>query len=155
MKVLAPTISILLDEFFDAYKPTAGRTVRQRIELVRADLTRQLEDEGPRELTTPQLAIVNTERQFEPVGCFARTMRAPELFYVLSTYLRPEFALRGHLLRRTQLDVVAALAGMLWAQRLIRSERLDECAVMDFEIRMSRGLDEVQALRRASLGVGL
>ena len=148
-KALTPTISALLEEFFGSYKPTAGRTVRQRIDLVREDLARQLEVEGPRELTTPQLAILITERQFEPVDSFARTMRAPELFYVLSTYLRPEFAMPGHLQQQTQLDVVSALADMLWSRGLIRRHKLDECAVLDFNYRMTSRRDDVRALRRA------
>jgi hypothetical protein len=150
-KAFAPTISILLVEFFDAYKPTAGRTVRQRIQAVREDLVRQLEVEGPRELTTPQLAIVETERQFDPTDCLARTMHADELFYVLSTYLRPEFEMKGHLQRQAQLDAVGALADMLWARGLIKRKRLDECAVLDFNYRMGRGLEDVRALRQASL----
>ena len=147
-----PTISEILDAFFASYKPTAGKVVRARIELARLHLARQIETEGPRELTTPQLAIVETERQFSPSDAVARTMRGPELYYVLGTYLRPEYAMDGLLQRETQLDLIAAIHGWLWQYRLIGGAQLDECAVIEYDIWMRRARDEVRKARREGSG---
>jgi hypothetical protein len=135
---LNPSITQLLDEFFDAYKPTAGTALRKRISLVRAHLSRQLEAEGPRELTTSQLAILEADRQFDPNDAFARTMNGPELYYVLTRYPLPQFAMAGWLQRQAQLDVIAALASYLWARRLVSPANVSECDLIEFDIAMER-----------------
>ncbi len=79
-------------------------------------------------------------------------MRAPELYYVLGGYLRPEFAMAGILQRETQLDVVAALTASLLQNRLIGGERLDECAVIEYDLAMRQARDAVRTARRALSG---
>jgi hypothetical protein len=133
-----PTIAELLDEFFRLYKPTAARALRARIDLVRSHLGVHLEDDGPRELTTPQLIILEADKAFDPHGAFTRTMHAPELYYALARYLRPDSAMPGDAQRHTQVDVVAALAQFLWSRRLISLGTVSECDIIEFDIAMER-----------------
>jgi hypothetical protein len=142
--VLIPTISDLLDDFFVRYQPNAPVAVQSRIETVRRDLDRHLDLEGPRILTTGQLAILETEKQFDPVGAFARTMHADDLYYALECYARPQHAFEDASLRETQLDVVAALAESLWRSRFVSSRNVSECTVLELEIALKRGRDELK-----------
>jgi hypothetical protein len=137
--VFIPTISDLLDDFFVGYQPNAPITVQARIDTVRSDLERHLDLEGPRILTTGQLAILKTEKQFDPVGAFARTMHADDLYYALERYLQPAHALEDTSLRETQLDVVAALAESLWRSRFISAHNVSECTVLELELALKRG----------------
>ena len=133
-----PTISVLLDSFFGSYKPCAPRALRERIALVRSHLCDYLEENGPRELTGPQLVILEADRAFDPHGAFQRTMHAPELYFALARYLHPASALPGEAQRGTQVDVVAALASSLWSRRLISLGTVSECDVIEFDIAMER-----------------
>ena len=135
---IRPTIDELLEEFFRLYKPTAPRALRERIDLVRSHMSVHLENEGPRELTAPQLLILEADRAFDPNGAFARTMHAPELYFALTRYLGPESALPADLQRHTQLDVVGALASFLWSKRLISLGTVSECDIIEFDIAMER-----------------
>lgn len=137
-----PTIAELLEEFFGAYRRSADQSVRTRTALVREHLARHLEAEGPNELTNSQLALLEADRQFNPDGAFARTMHAAELYYVLSRYALPQFAMAGSLQRHAQLDVTSALAAHLWARRLISPANVSECAVIEFDIAMERARRE-------------
>jgi hypothetical protein len=138
---LKPTISDLLDDFFVGYQPNAAVSVQARIDTVRRDLEQHLDLEGPRILTTGQLAILKTEKQFDPVGAFARTMHADDLYYALERYLQPVHAFEETSLRETQLDVVAALAESLWRSRFISAHNVSECTVIELEIALKRGRD--------------
>ena len=148
--ILNPTISDLLDDFFVGYQQNAPVAVHARIDSVRSDLERHLDLEGPRILTTGQLAILNTEKQFDPVGAFARTMHADDLFYALELYLQPANAFEDASLRETQLDVVAALAERLWRSPFISAENVSECTVIEIEIGLKRGRDALKLARRAA-----
>jgi hypothetical protein len=136
--VINPSISTVLDDFFASYKPAASATLRKRIDLVRSDLLEHLELEGPRVLTTGQLAILGTEKQFNPEGAFARTMHPSDLYYALEHYLIPAHAQSGLEQRELQLDVVAALATKLWTERLISTNSVSECCIIEFDLAMSR-----------------
>ena len=142
--ILVPTISDLLDDFFVGYQPNATVGVQARIDVVRNDLEQHLDLEGPRVLTTGQLAILATEKQFDPVGAFARTMHADDLYYALQHYLDVAHAFEEVSLRETQIDVVAALAETLWRKRLISERNVSECTVIEFEIALKRGRDELK-----------
>lgn len=141
---LIPTISDLLDDFFVSFQPNASVSVQNRIDSVRNDLEQHLDREGPGILTTGQLAILETEKQFDPVGAFARTMHADDLYYALEHYLDPAHAFEESALRETQLDVVAALAERLWRRRLVSADNVSECTVMELEIALKRGRDELR-----------
>ena len=153
--LIPPSISVVLNEFFESYKPAATHVLRKRIDLVRSDLASHLELEGPRSLTTGQLAILNTEKQFRRDDAFARTMHAPDLFYALEHYLIPAHAQAGLDQREVQLDVVAALAAKLWAERLISLSTVSECCVIEFDLAMkaARALVSDARLRERSLRV--
>jgi hypothetical protein len=146
---IQPTISTLLDEFFASYKATAPAPLRARIARVRDQLPRDLEAEGPRVLTTAQLAILNDERQFSSSDAFVRTMHADDLYYALPLCLDPAHALEGSTLRETQLDVIAALAEWLWRRRLVSGRDVSECAIIEFDIAMRRARDLIRAERHA------
>jgi hypothetical protein len=146
-RVFSPSITDLLDEFFAGYQENAPAAVHARTTTVRADLEQHLELEGPRILTTGQLAILTTEKQFNPEGAFARTMHADDLYYALQRYLDPAHALDGLAERETQLDVIAALAASLWSRRLLSDRNVSECTVMEFDIALKRGRDLVKAAR--------
>ena len=133
-----PTISVLLDEFFSSYKPVAAPALRERIDRAHSHLCVHLEDEGPRELTRPQLVILEADRAFDPHDAFARTMHAPELYFALARYLGPESAMEGDAQRGTQVDVVAAWASFLWSKRLISLGDVSECDVTEFDIAMEK-----------------
>jgi hypothetical protein len=97
-----------------------------------------LEAEGPRELTSPQLLILEADRAFDPRGAFARTMHAPELYFALTRYLGADNAMSGDLQRHAPADVVAALASFLWSRRLISLGSVSECDIIEFDIAMGR-----------------
>ena len=147
--VFPPTISDLLEQFFAGYQPKASEALRTRISIVRRQLEHTLEVEGLRVLTTPQLAIVESERQLDPEHAFARTMRADDLYYALPLCLDAEHALDSLLEREAQLDVIAALAESLWRRRLISDRTVSECAMIEFDIAVKRGRDFVKAARGA------
>jgi hypothetical protein len=147
---LHPTIADLLEHFFGSYKPAATGALRHNIDLVRSHLSQHLEVEGPRELTTQQLAILDADRAFDPVSAFARTMHAPELYYVLGGYLGSEFAMEPVAQRQTQIDVVAALASFLWSRRLISQNTVSECALIEFDIAIERARRPGRATRGGS-----
>jgi hypothetical protein len=153
--VIHPPINIVLDDFFTSYKPAATSALRRRIELVRSDLLTHLELEGPRILTAGQLALLATEKQFNPDGAFARTGHADDLYYALEHYLIPAHAQAGLDQRELQLDVVAALAAKLWAERLISLDTVSECCVIEFELAMkaARALVSDARLRERTLRV--
>jgi hypothetical protein len=142
--VLIPIISDLLDDFFAGYQPNAPVAVQARIDTVRRDLEQQLDLEGPRILTTGQLAILNTEKQFDPVGAFARTMHADDLYYALERYAQPAHAFEDASLRETQLDVVAALAASLWRSPFVSAHNVSECTVIELEIALKRGREKLK-----------
>jgi hypothetical protein len=152
--VPSPTISLLLHEFFADYKPGASPAARARIAIVRVDLDRHLEAEGPRILTTGQLAILASEKQFGSPAAFARTMHADDLYYALSLYLDPASALDGLAERTTQLDVIAALAESLWSRRLVSNRNVSECAAIEFDIGLQRGRALIRAARAAVRSAG-
>ena len=141
---LIPTIADLLDDFFIGYQPNAPVAVQARIDVVRNDLERHLDLEGPRVLTTSQLTILDTEKQFDPAGAFARTMHADDLYYALEHYLGLAQAFEEVSLRETQLDVVAALAEFLWRRRLVSARNVSECTVIEFDIALKRGRDALK-----------
>lgn len=140
-----PTISDIFEEFFGSYRRNASDTVRQRVSAVRTDLEAHLEAEGPRILTSGQLAILSKEREFAPESAFLRTMHADDLYYALQHYLHPAHAMAGLEQHEAQLDVVGALAEWLWRGRLIAGETVSECAIIEFDIAMSRSRDVVKA----------
>jgi hypothetical protein len=143
----APNISNLLDDFFAGYQPGAPAAVQARIVAVRNDLTHHLDIEGPRILTTGQLAILNTEREFNRDGAFARTMHADDLYYALQHYLDPAHAFEEPAQRETQLDVVAALAASLWNRQLVSEANVSECTLIEFDIALKRGRDALKTNR--------
>ena len=143
--ILIPTISDLLDDFFVGYQPNAPVGVQARIDIVRNDLEEHLDLEGPRILSASQLAVVDNEKQFDPIGAFARTMHADDLYYALQHYLDPAHAFDDVSLRETQLDVVAALAESLWRTRQVSSRNVSECTVIEFEIALRRGREQLKS----------
>jgi hypothetical protein len=145
--VINPSISSVLDDFFASFKPRASATLRKRIELVHSDLVDHLELEGPRVLTTAQLAILNTEKQFNRNDAFARTMHPSDLYYALEHYLIPAHAQAGLEQREVQLDVVAALAAKLWNDGLISTNSVSECCIIEFDLGMSRARALVSAAK--------
>jgi hypothetical protein len=142
---LIPTISDVLDDFFGGYQRNASASVQARIDTVRIDLEQHLDLEGPRVLSADQLAILGLELEIDPVGAFARTMHADDLYYALEHYLDPAHAFRDPSLRETQLDVVAALATSLWTRRLVSARNVSECTLIEFDIALKRGRDELKS----------
>ena len=140
-----PTISDIFAQFFAGYRQNASAAVRKRVSAVRADLEAHLEEEGQRILTTGQLALLVKEREFAADTAFVRTMHADDLYYALEHYLHPAHAMVGVEQHEAQLDVVGALSEWLWRSRLISGETLSECAIIEFDIAMSRSRDVVKA----------
>lgn len=135
----------IFDQFFGSYRQNASALVRKRVVAVRLDLEGHLEAEGPRILTSVQVAILIKECEFAPDTAFIRTMHADDLYYAMQHYLHPAHAMVGIEQHETQLDVVGALAEWLWRARLISGETISECAIIEFDIAMSRSRDVVKA----------
>ena len=141
--VFIATIADVLDGFFANYQPGASPLARARINAVRSDFERHLEIEGPRILTSGQLAILNTEKQFKPESAFARTMHAVELYHTLEHYLDPAHAQLGLTQRETQVDVVAALAARLWGGPGVSERTVSECCVIELDLALARAREQI------------
>jgi hypothetical protein len=142
------TIADVLDGFFANYLPGASHLTRERIKAVRSDLERHLELEGPRILTSSQIAILNTEKQFKPESAFARTMHAPELYHALEHYLDHAHAQLGLKQREVQVDVVAALAARLWGGPGVSERTIAECCVIQLDLALARARERIRDANR-------
>ena len=144
---ISPPISEILEQFFDGYEGDASAARRARNRAVRLDLEQYLEREGERILTDSQRAILNTERDFDRVGAFARTMHAPDLFYALEHYLDPAHAFLGIEQRRVQVEAIAALTACLLGGRWPWGEPVSECCMIDVDIAIRRARSDLRHAR--------
>jgi hypothetical protein len=143
---ISPVISDLLDEFFAGYSPNATKLVHARVEAIRADLWRHLDREGPRVLDAGQLAVLETEKQFDAEGAFARTMRAADLYYCLDHYLEPAHAMLGLEQRQVQIDVIAALTERVRRVPGIEN-KVSECCAIELDLALARAREQLGAAK--------
>ena len=141
-----PSIDQILTQFF-ARQPAPG-VRRRRLHFLDPLLRRYLETEGSRSLTTPLLAQLAIEREFEPVGAFARIMNADDLIYTLPGFIEPPWLQKNLLLRKAQIDLVAGLATLV-VSRYLGPEDF-ACAVMEVDATISRARLQLREDRRAA-----
>jgi len=141
-----PSIDQILTEFF-ALQPATGVGLK-RLRFLDPLLRRYLETEGYRTLTTPLLAQLSIEREFEPAGAFARIMNADDLIYTLPGFIEPPWLQENLLLRKAQIDMVARLASRV-VSRYLGPEDF-ACALMEVDATLSRARLQLKEDRRAS-----
>ncbi|WP_213815350.1 hypothetical protein [Glaciihabitans sp. dw_435] len=127
------TIARLLDDFFAEVAEGARPTTVRRLATVRMHLEAYLDEHAWHVLTSRQLAILRAEQQHNPVGAFARTMGAEDLFFAFSCYLRPEYRLRNVVDARCQVRVIGQLTQWLYARGLLANWRDMACIALDIE----------------------
>lgn len=144
---VSPPISEILEQFFDGCEAEASAARRARNSAVRLDLEQYLEREGERILTDGQRAILNTERDFDRVGAFARTMHAADLFSALEHYLDPAHAFLGLEQRRVQVETIAALSASLLGGRWPWGEAVSECCLIEVDLAIRRARADLRHAR--------
>lgn len=145
MTSLQPSIDVLLQDYFHDARQSASGIALTRLDTVERELRDFLEREGYRQLTTGGLAILESERQFEPRGAFSRSMHAEDLVFALPDFL--ETASGDHLLRRARLRHIEHLVARVIGYRLIDPGDFS-CVLIDLRIALDRGRDDVVRMRR-------
>lgn len=141
-----PSIDQILTQFF-ARQPATGVAGR-RLQFLDPLLRRYLETEGYRSLTTPLLAELAIEREFEPAGAFARIMNADDLIYTLPGFIEPPWLQENLLLRKPQIDLVAGLAALVVGRYLGPEDFA--CALMEVDATIRRARLQLKLDRRAA-----
>ncbi|RLQ84190.1 hypothetical protein [Mycetocola zhadangensis] len=146
MKKQAALIEEVLVSFFGKEHDASTGIRQKRIEQVDKLLRRYLETEATTFLTTPELALVEAEREFNPKAAVVRTVQAEALLFGLKSFVEPPYLDPDPLLRRVQLQCVEKLA---W--RLITTELRGEdtgCVEIDLDCALRRAKDELTRERR-------
>ncbi|WP_150307335.1 hypothetical protein [Planctomonas psychrotolerans] len=138
-----PTIADLFDAFFADAAEGQSPAAERRTLRVRSSLEHYLDAEGAAILTTDQLALLHTERQFAPHGAFVRTMFADDLLFALPGYLDPRFRSPDAAEARSEVVVVGKLVQWMWTKRLF--DGYDVSCIL-------RTLESALAEARRSLG---
>ena len=141
-----PSIDHILTQFF-ALQPATGVRLR-RLRFLDPLLRLYLETEGYRSLTTPLLAQLAIEREFQPAGAFARIMNGDDLIYTLPGFIELPWLQENLLLRKAQIDVVARLAALV-VSRYLGPEDF-ACALMEVDATLSRARLQLKEDRRSA-----
>ncbi|MEX1079531.1 MAG: hypothetical protein WED09_10530 [Homoserinimonas sp.] len=141
------TIDEILQPFFNSQTTGKKGLTLRRIQEVERHLRACSETEAERILIAPDLAVLAAERQFNPNGAVARVMHADDLVFILSIFVGPEWQPTDPVQRRVQLRITEQLAGVLIRRRLVDRSSL-ACPIIDIEIGIQRGRDEVRRQQR-------
>lgn len=133
-----PTIDSVLDIFFAKHIECATGVKRQRILQIEVLLREYLEGLPDTFFTTPELAILRSEREFDPDGAIGRVMNAEALLYALPKFVEPRHLQMPELLQREQLRLVGNLANYLVSTPL----RADDYACVQLDL--GRALDKAK-----------
>ncbi len=149
MTTMRRTIDEILQPFFAAETTGKKGLTLHRIGAVERHLRDCCEREAERILITSDLALLAAERQFDPEGAVARVMHADDLIFMLSIFVRPEWQPADPVQRRVQLRITEKLTAHLVRRRLIDRSSL-ACPLIDIEIGIRRGRDEVRRQQRGA-----
>jgi hypothetical protein len=144
-----PTIADLFDAFFSDAAAGQSPAAERRTRYVRAHLEAYLDSSGADVLTTDQLALLHTERQFAPQGAFVRTMFAGDLLYALPGYLAARHRLVEPSEARSQVVLVGKLAQWLWNRGLFGDDDVS-CAMLTLESALTDARRSLVTVRRAT-----
>ncbi|MEE6272949.1 hypothetical protein [Georgenia wangjunii] len=107
----------VLAEFFSAVDARANRVVRAHAGAVQQHLDVYLDTEAERVLTTDELALVEAERQIDPVAAVARVTGPEALVAALPGFVDAAWLLPAQTAARAQVRLVEALVAWLEENR--------------------------------------
>jgi len=116
MKLHTPRIDPILRRFFDRELRGKDAPARVRIEAMESRLRQYLESSADRILTDGELMLVQAEREFDPVGAFARCLDEEVLLFSLPGFVEGDRLADDMRERITQLEVTAHLLQFLLAR---------------------------------------
>lgn len=141
------TIDEILQPFFAAQADRKKGLTLRRIQEVERHLRACSESEAERILIPSDLAVLAAEREFNPDGAVARVMHADDLIFILAIFVQPGWQPSDPVQRRVQLRITEQLAVLLIRRRLIDRSSL-ACPIIDIEIGIQRGRDELRRQQR-------
>lgn len=109
----------MLTVFFRAVEARANQAVRAHAGAVRAHLDVYLDTEAERMLTPDELALVEAERQLDPVAAVARVTGAEALVAALPGFVDAAWLLPSRAAARAQIKVVELLVAWLEESRRV------------------------------------
>src|SRR5690606_27978220 len=107
----------ILTEFFRAVERRANPAVRAHAGTVRTHLDVYLDTEAERMLTPDELALVEAERQLDPVAAVARVTGAEALVAALPGFVDGPWLLPTRAAARAQIKLVEILVAWLEESR--------------------------------------
>ncbi|HEY4268211.1 MAG TPA: hypothetical protein VGM94_08480 [Galbitalea sp.] len=145
------TADAAISDFFLLAQARASGARQRRLERAADDLRQCFEAVAERILTTPELAMLDLERQFRPEGAAARVSDACALLDMLPSWLE-ESRWHGDDLEDRRLRVQLTLP---FARFLARLPTFDgsgggECAMWDVEAGVRRARHELRIARAKS-----
>jgi len=113
MSPVTPTIDDHIRTYFAARVKEVSGIRQQRIAQLEPQLRRCVEAEAERLAPPQRRTLFETEKEFDPVGAFARTMTATELLRVFPAFVRAPWLLQHPLEQVEQLGTVVAMSRLL------------------------------------------
>ena len=125
-----------IDEILTAYlaAQVKDKTGLCRRRVISADdrLRSCMEAEGHRILTDGDRSVLDLEREFDPVGAFARTMHADDLLFMLTIFVKDAWLPQDRVDRSVQLRYADGLATQIVAWRLVDQGDMS-CALYELQ----------------------
>jgi hypothetical protein len=122
---------MIIDGFFSEISASQGAVSAGRSSRVREHLRRYIATHGESILMSPDLVILDAEREFDPVGAIERISRADDLLFLLPAFISAANLLPDRLDARAQLKLSRAL--IAWMTGLYDPE--NQCTLLEFESR--------------------
>ena len=113
MSPITPTIDDLIRTYFAARVTEVTGIRQRRIAQLEPLLRRCLDAEAERIAPADRRTLFEAEKEFDPVGAFARTMTATELLRVFPPFLRQPWLLQHPLEQGEQLGAVVAMSRLM------------------------------------------
>lgn len=115
------SVDQVLARYFSASSAGRHPATVERYGRVLAHLRVFLEEEGDSTVSAETAALLDLERQFEPVGAFGRVLGAEQLVFALPRFLSASWLLADFHDRLAQISLVSRLVQWLCSRELVDS----------------------------------